>query len=114
MRTTSSLEGMNSDVQRDFPAQTTIFKFTDALKMHESKKSSDLHTLSLEKVSDQQLQRRRKEDRVRDDKIREFTALLKDGQISVLDFLKSMAIKEVLPKDGKNINIQINIFKKYV
>lgn len=97
MRTTGSVESLNSDIQREFPKQTTIFKFIDALKMHESERSSDLHFLSLEKTTDKQLQRRRKEDRDRDEKIKRFTHLLMNGEISILEFLKAMSAKKVLP-----------------
>lgn len=98
MRTTSSMEGLNSNIQRDFSKKTDIFKFTDALKLFESERSSDLHTLSLDKSS--QFQRRHPKDRIRDEKIKMNTELLDDGSITVLDFLKSMATAEMMPKDG--------------
>lgn len=102
MRTTSSVEAINSSLQRDFPGKTNIFKFTDSLKLYESEKSSDLHFLSMKKNLDQQLQRRRKEDRIRDAKIQSNTDLLKIGVITPIEFLEAMA-EEVLPESGRNI-----------
>lgn len=107
MRTTSSVEAINSSVQRDFPGKTNIFKFTDSLKLYESEKSSDLHCLSKETNLDKQLQRRRKEDRIRDAKIKANTDLLKVGAITAIEFLEAMAVKEVLPESGRNILISL-------
>lgn len=94
MRTTSSLESLNSVIQRGFPKNTHIFKFTDALKLFESEKSSDLYQLSLEKPSDRDFGRRRKKDILRNEKIKRNTELLENDMISVLDFLQNMV------KDG--------------
>lgn len=99
MRTTSSVEGLNSVIQKDFDANTNIFKFTDSLRLFESEKSSDLHYLSLENKPKYEFQRRRREDQIRDEIIKENTELLKNGMISVLQFLKAVATKEVLPKN---------------
>lgn len=103
MRTTSSVEAVNSTIQRDFPANTNIFKFTESLKMFESEKSSELHNLSLEKNLDRKLQRRRAKDRNREAKIKACTEALKDGTISVLEFLEAMATREFIPEAGMNI-----------
>lgn len=94
------MEGLNSNIQRDFPKKTDIFKFIDALKLFESQKSSDLHTLSLEETSQNEFQRRHPKDRIRDEKIKTNTELLADDSISVLDFLKSMATTDMMSKDG--------------
>lgn len=72
------------------------------MKLYESKKSSDLHYLSMEENLDQKLQRRRKKDRIRDAKIKSNTDLLKIGVITPLEFLEAMA-EEVLPESGRNI-----------
>lgn len=90
MRTTSSIEAMNSVIQRSFPSNTHIFKFVESLRLHESIKSSNLYQLSLGDISNQQLLRRRALDRERDEKIKIFSEKLKDGVISTAEFLKSM------------------------
>lgn len=64
--------------------------------MHESVKSSDLCQLFRNKITDRQLQRKRKADREREEKIRHFTALLADGSITVPYFLGVMSKKDVL------------------
>ncbi|XP_055307903.1 uncharacterized protein LOC129572024, partial [Sitodiplosis mosellana] len=97
MRTTSSLEALNSIIQRTFPGQTTIFKFVESLKLLESIKSSDLHQLTSGFISNQQLERRRRADKHRNDKINHFTGLLTNKEISVAVFLESMSGKDVLP-----------------
>lgn len=91
MRTTSSVEALNSVIQRSFPTNPNIFKFIENLRLHESIKSTDLYKLECGNVPDQQLQRKRAEDRKREDKIKMCSEMLKDGEISVAEFLKMMA-----------------------
>lgn len=90
MRTTSSLEAMNSVIQRTFPSKTNIYKFITNLKMYESIKSSEMYQLFMEGVTSQQLEKRRVEDRLRQEKIKTHTKMMKDGTISVADFLISI------------------------
>lgn len=85
MRTTSSLEAINSAIQRSFPGQTNIFKFIESLRLYEARKSEDLYKLSTNEILDKQLQRKRAVDRERK-KISYFTAQLKNGDISVSCF----------------------------
>lgn len=54
-----------------------------------------------------QLERRRKKDKERDEKIKYFSDLLKDGSISVGEFLESMANKRIVLLMG-------NIFILYI
>lgn len=120
MRTTSSVEGMNSCVQDDLPKHTDIFRFIASLKLFESEKSSELHFLSLEKNLKRQLQRKRPEDRIRDAQIKANTELLQNGEISVGEFLKAMSKKELLPKTGTKLiycaiaNDHILIFSLFI
>lgn len=103
MRTTSSLEALNSIIQRSFPGQTTIFKFIEALKLLESIKSTDLNQLFSSKVPTQQLERKRTADKQREKKIKHLTKQLKEGKISVAYFLESMSGqpgKDILPQIG--------------
>lgn len=100
MRTTSSVEAMNSSIHRSFPARTNIFKFSENLRLHESIKSSYMYQLSNGDVTNQRFLRRRKEDIERDLKITFFSTQLKNGTISVSEFLEAMSCKDVLPPVG--------------
>lgn len=100
MRTTSSLESMNSAIQRKLSKRTNIFRFSKDLRMHEAIKSSDLYQLFEGDISNRQLERKRAADRERDEKIKHFSALLENGYISVPYFLEVMSGKDVLPPVG--------------
>lgn len=100
MRTTSSIEAINSVIQGSFPEKTNIFKFTDSLKLYESIKASDLYQLILGNISNTQLERKREKDKLRDKKIRRLTRKLKKQTISVEQFLQSMSQEKVLPEIG--------------
>lgn len=104
MRTTSSLESMNSQLNRSFGrARPNIFQFIDHIKTHESLKCEKLAKLvKTTVVSSKQLERKRKRDKERDDKIKYFTEELEQNRINVAEFLESMANKDILPKSGKN------------
>lgn len=99
MRTTSSLEALNAIIQKTFPAQTTIFKFVESLRLLESRKSCDLYQLT-SGISNQHLERRRAADKKRNDKIIHYTGQLMNGEISVAVFLEAMAQRDILPKIG--------------
>lgn len=100
MRTTSSLEGVNSVIQKSFPARTTIFKFAESLRLYEAMKSTDLYQISTGEINTPQLQRRRTADRERNEKIEFLTKEFNNGNISVADFLVSMSDKDILPPSG--------------
>lgn len=100
MRTTSSVEAMNSVIQRTFPEQTQIFKFVNSLRMFESIKSTDLYQISRGYFTNQHLQRKRAEDRKREEKIKTLSTLLNNETISVPQFLESMSANDVLPPNG--------------
>lgn len=95
-RTTSPLEGINSYIQRTFPTNTTIFQFVDSLKLHETRKSTDLYQLSTGSITNPEL-KRRAIDQERDEKIKYFSQKLKTGKISIASFLISMADRDLLP-----------------
>lgn len=97
MRTTSSLEGLNSVIQKTFPKTTTIFKFAESLRLYEASKSTDLYQISTGQITTPQLERRRKADRERDEKIKYLSAELNNGYISIVQFLVSMSEKDILP-----------------
>lgn len=91
MRTTSSVEAMNSVIQRSFPTNPHIFKFIDNLRLFESIKSSDLYQLTLGDITNQTLLRKRALDRERDSKIKVLSEKLQIGVITVAEFLELMA-----------------------
>lgn len=100
MRTTSSLEAINSVIQRSFPGKTNIFKFIESLRLYESRKSEDLHKLSIGEIPYRQLERKRAVDRERERKIVFFSNQLDFGYISVEEFLESMSSHDILPPAG--------------
>lgn len=100
MRTTSSIEGLNSVIQKSFPSRTTIFKFIESLKLHEATKATDLYQISEGQITNPQLERRRKTDRQREQKIEFVTNALNAGDISVSDFLVAMSEDDILDFDG--------------
>lgn len=101
MRTTSSVESLNSVIGRSFPKHPHILKFIDHLKLHEFTKSYDLAKLSKCDTPPKQLERKRKADREREEKIVFFTKKLKTKEISASEFLDAMATKEILPLNGR-------------
>lgn len=109
MRTTSSLEAINSVIQRSFPGQTNIYKFIESLRLYESRKSEDLYKMSTSGISNRQLERKRAVDKEREEKILYFTTQLKNGEISTSLFLESMSGKDVLPPVGKKCLKILNV-----
>lgn len=102
MRTTSSLESENSQIQRSFPQNPSIYQFAEHLKLHESMKSTDMYQLINTEITSERLRRKRKIDRERDIKIKHISAMLKNNQISVENFLEVMSDNEMIPKCGRN------------
>lgn len=98
MRTTSSVEGLNSSVQRTFPKCTHIYKFVDALKLFEHRKCTDL--LYHRGATQAEMDKKRSRDRARDAKIKLHTAALRNKEISVEQFLNEMCSRNVLPSLG--------------
>lgn len=88
MPTTSSVEAVNSLIQRSFPKKTNIFKFIEHLKLFESIKSTDLYQLAQGEITSQKLERKRAEDKQRENRIIVCSDKLKNGDISVVEFLK--------------------------
>lgn len=91
MRTTSSLESINSQLQRMLPENAHLYKFIECLRLHESIKSSDLYQISIGNITNQNMKKRRAEDRARDAKIKLLSGKLKKQEISVAGFLRSMS-----------------------
>lgn len=100
MRTTSSLESMNSKLNRGCRKHPHIFKFIDRIRLHEFRKSIDLLDL-FENDVNEEFERKRKSDKEREKKIRFFTNLLQKNEIGVNEFLEAMSNNSVLPGAGK-------------
>lgn len=80
MRTTSSVESLNSQLNRSFPKRGHLWKFIEQLQYHEFSKANDMLKLTKIKVS---ATRKRKRDKERERKIVFLTKLLKQETISV-------------------------------
>lgn len=112
MRTTSSLESINSHIQRHFPSQTNIYHFMLNLKMYEAIKSSDLRQLFNDNITNQAFQRRRAADVIREEKVRSLTEKLMSGKISISKFLFSMSIGKKSGNSSKGVSSISKTIKK--
>lgn len=99
MRTTSSLESMNSQIGRSFPRHPNIFKFIECLKQHEYTKATIMKKL-ITNCPKNQMNRKHQEDKERDEKIRHFSSLFAKKKIGIGMFLEAMANKKILPLNG--------------
>lgn len=84
MRTTSSLEAFNLQLNKSIGKKPIFFKFVDRLKIHESRKAQDGSTEVAWKM-------KHKKDQERDEKIKLNTDLLRTGKSSIAEFLNTMA-----------------------
>lgn len=109
MRTTSSVESLNSTLSRSFPKHPHIFKFIDRLRLFEFSKLLDMIELVKDNVPDHQYERKRKRDQEREAKIKFFTAQLHEKKINTGEFLAAMANNEVLPNVGKSSNVHYSL-----
>lgn len=76
------------------PSNTNLFKFIESLKLHESIKSSDLYQLFTGNITNENAEKKRKEDRARVEKIKSLSDKLRAGKISVMAFLRSMSTND--------------------
>lgn len=117
MRTTSSLESLNATLKRWFPCRPHIYRFLECLKLHEYSKALDMLDAVETTTSAKQLQRRRKKDQKREEKIKFLTALFKNNEnMSAAQFLELFATdiydaEEVIQEEGKTFRGNSN--KKY-
>lgn len=102
MRTTSSVESLNSQIGRSFAKHPSIFKFIESLKQHEMTKATRMTKL-LMNCPERQFGRKHRIDQERDDKIKYFSSLFEKGSIDVGTFLEAMANKTILPLNGKSL-----------
>lgn len=100
MRTTSSMESLNSVLGRMIPKHPNIFKFIDGIKLHEFAKSRDLMELSFN-CPEKKLKRKRKIDEEREAKIKRTTDELLMENISPSEFLDIFSSNQnLLPHSG--------------
>lgn len=100
MRTTSSLESMNSQLRRLFTIKhPNIFRFIEELKPHEFIKALDMLRL-VKNRKRKQLKRKRKRYQEREEKIQYFSEMLRKESILVGSFLDIMSNKTILPNCG--------------
>lgn len=94
MRTTSSLEAMNSQLNRLFAEKhPNIFCFVEYLKYHEYSEAQKMLDLVSADMPEGLCERVRERDRSRDKKIKYYSGLLRMNAISVKKFLKVIGIR---------------------
>lgn len=101
MRTTSSVESMNSHMGRTFPKHPNIFKFINCLKQFEYTKTTNMRILT-ENCPACQTKRKHYKDREREKKIQHFSVLLGRKKIDIGMFLEAMSNERILPLNGKD------------
>lgn len=88
MRTTSSVESMHRVFGKQFPHHSNIYNFIENLRQFEYTTKDKLEKLV---DGDGPLPRMDEKDRLRDEKIKRFSELLKEHTISVQEFLDEMS-----------------------
>lgn len=92
MRTTSSVEAFNSFLNRSILKRDHFFKFIERLKLHDSRKTDDFFNLIHDNVLPKhQLERTKKRDQLREEKIKLYSFLLDRKEITFEQFLEEMA-----------------------
>lgn len=104
MRTTSSMESLNSVLGRLIPKHPNIFKFIDGIKLHEFAKFRELLELS-NNCPAKQLKRKKKIDEEREAKIKRTTDELLLENITPSEFLDAFSLDHtMLPHSGNFSN----------
>lgn len=88
MRTTSSLESLNSQMRRTFPTHGHIWQFIEQLKFHEYSKANDMLCI----MGKPNNHPKTKKAQLRHDKIEFQSNLLKIRKITVSEFLIAVSI----------------------
>lgn len=91
VRTTSSLESFHRSLNRSMAKHGTFYVFLEGLKLNESDKSNNMYNLIHNNLPESHLQRRHAEDQKREEYIRQFSADLKNGNLTTMTFLEAMA-----------------------
>lgn len=90
-RSTGSLEGLNSVLNRSILKKPHFFRFVQCLRYHESRKANDMINLHNDDMPQSHFEPRHKKDRERNNKIKHYTDLLEKNAIDVEQFLEAMA-----------------------
>lgn len=94
MRTTSSVESLNSQLNRSFPKHGHIWRFIEQLRLFEFSKTEEMSQLIDGNYSKNQLNRKRRRDRERKEKINYLTVTLQRKEICIGEFLEAMSVKD--------------------
>lgn len=100
MRTTSSAESLNAKLGRSFPKRGNFFNFLSALKVFEYGQADSMRSLLASPIPKKQLERKHAADKNRDAKIKHFSKLLRDEEMTIVEFMDAMADDSILPPDG--------------
>lgn len=80
-----------------------MYKFIENLRLQEARQSSDLYQLVANNITNEQVLRKRKYDRYREEKITTYTARLENGEISIETFLDLISSIRKKKKRRQNI-----------
>lgn len=104
MRTTSSVESFNALLNRSMQKRPDFFNFVMALQIHESRKVDEMFYVAKNPTPDEFFEKKKKQDKNRDKKIRNLTEMLNKNELSTEEFMRAMACD----KNGKIIGLQAN------
>lgn len=91
MRTTSTLEGFHSKLNKTIAKDPNFFEFVEKLKMHESKCADTMHSVIHDVLPSTHFEPKNPKDKERAEKINHFTKLLCSEKITPAEFLNAMA-----------------------
>lgn len=90
MRTTSTLEGFHSKLNKTIAKDPNFFEFVGKLKMHESKSADTMHCVIHDVLQSTHFEPKNPKDIKRAEKIDHFTKLLCSEKITPVEFLYAM------------------------
>lgn len=91
MRTTSSVESLNSVLGRSMPKHPNVFRFMDHLRLHEFAKYMDFKESLKPAAGEKQFERQRKDTKDRAKNIQSFTTKLELNEINVVEFMEGVS-----------------------
>lgn len=110
MRTTSSIESLNSVIQRKFPKNKNIYSFIESLRLEDAIKTSDFYQILAGNISNQQLQKRRLSDQYRGEKI-QFQRQIPTNKNIDRNISKPRGHKMQKTEAEKSPNFSLKLFK---
>lgn len=113
MRTTSSLESLNSVLKRTFPLHPNMFRFMERLKVFEFGKQLKMFDSMRKGPSEN---RRRLQDRLRDEKVRNILHQLNNTEddFNIGDFFNMLANQDILPNSGEIYILVLENKQKFI